>query len=54
MAYWDYVGRQRQNIMDTLVAPLEEQKRVIKHLNEVQRELELTHSMNEWEARQSH
>ena len=54
MAYWDYVGRQRRNILDSLVAPLEEQKRVIKHLNEVQRELELTHSMNEWEARQSH
>ena len=54
MAYWDYVGRQRRNIMDSLVAPLEEQKRVIKHLNEVQRELELIHSLSEWEARQSH
>lgn len=53
MAYWDYVGRQRRNILITLVAPLEEQKRVIKHLNEVQRELELIHSLNEWEARQS-
>lgn len=54
MAYWDYVGRQRRNILITLVTPLEEQKRVIKHLNEVQRELELIHSLNEWEARQSH
>lgn len=54
IAYWDCVGRQRRHILDSLVAPLEEQKRVIKHLNEVQRELELTHSMNEWEARQSH
>ena len=54
IAYWDYVGRQRRNIIDTLVAPLEEQQRVIKHLNEVQRELELIHSLNEWEARQSH
>ena len=54
MAYWDYVGRQRQNNMITLVAPLEEQKRVIKHLNGVQREMELIHSFKEWEARQSH
>ena len=54
IAYWDCVGRQSRHILDSLVAPLEEQKRVIKHLNEVQRELELTHSMNEWEARQSH
>ena len=45
IAYWDCVGRQRRHILDSLVAPLEEQKRVIKHLNEVQRELELTHSI---------
>ena len=36
------------------VAPLEEQQRVIKHLSEVQRESELIHSMNEWEAKQLH
>jgi hypothetical protein len=54
MAYWDYVGRQRRHILDTLIAPLEEQKRVIKHLNEVQRELELIHSMNEWKKQQLH
>lgn len=53
-SYYKYIGEQRQNIYNTLVAPLEEQKRVIKHLNEVQRELELIHSMNEWKKQQLH
>lgn len=52
--YYTHVAAQRQHEYETLVAPLEEQKRVIKHLNEVQRELELIHSLNKWEARQSH
>lgn len=52
--YDAHIAAERQRMYETLVAPLEEQKRVIKHLNEVQRELELIHSLNEWEARQSH
>ena len=54
MAYWDYVGRQRRHILDTLVAPLEEQQRIQKHLNEGLRELQLIHSMNEWKKQQLH
>lgn len=52
--YYTHVAAQRQHEYETLVAPLEEQQRVIKHLSEVQRELELIHSMNEWEAKQLH
>lgn len=52
--YYTHVAAQRQHEYETLVAPLEEQQRVIKHLSEVQRELELIHSMNKWEAKQLH
>ena len=52
--YYTHVAAQRQHEYETLVAPLEEQQRVIKHLSEVQRELELIHSMHEWEAKQLH
>lgn len=53
-AYYSHIAAERQRMYETLVAPLEEQQRVIKHLSEVQRELELIHSMNEWEAKQLH
>lgn len=52
--YYTHVAAQRQHEYETLVAPLEEQQRVIKHLSEVQRELELIHSMNEWKKQQLH
>jgi hypothetical protein len=48
------VAAQKNKEYELLVKPLEEQQRVIKHLSEVQRELELIHSMNEWEAKQLH
>lgn len=52
--YYTYVGKQRQHIYDTLVAPLEEHQRVLKSLNEGLRELQLIHSMNEWKKQQLH
>ncbi len=54
IAHYTHIAAERQRMYETLVAPLEEQQRVIKHLSEVQRELELIHSMNEWEAKQLH
>lgn len=51
-SHYAHIAAERQRMYETLIAPLEEQQRIQKHLNEVQRELELTHSMNEWEASQ--
>lgn len=53
-ALYAHIAAERQRMYEIFCAPMEEHQRVLKHLNEVQRELELTHSMNEWEARQSH
>lgn len=54
IAYWDCVGRQRRHILDSLVAPLEEQQRILKSLDEGLRELQLIHSLNEWKKQQLH
>ena len=53
-AHYAHIAAERQRMYETLVAPLEEQQRIQKHLNEGLRELQLIHSLNEWEARQSH
>ena len=53
-AHYAHIAAERQRLYEICEAPMEQHRRVIKHLNEVQRELELIHSMNEWEARQSH
>ena len=52
--YYTHVAAQRQHEYETLVAPLEEQQRIQKHLNEGLRELQLIHSMNEWKKQQLH
>ena len=52
--YDAHIAAERQRMYETLVAPLEEQQRIQKHLNEGLRELQLIHSMNEWKKQQLH
>ena len=52
--YDAHIAAELQRMYETLVAPLEEQQRIQKHLNEGLRELQLIHSMNEWKKQQLH
>jgi hypothetical protein len=52
--YYAHIATERQRMYEIFSAPMEEHQRVLKSLDEGLRELQLIHSMNEWEARQSH